>query len=162
MPAVIFKDQAITDSSRPAVKYQFSRSAQACTEVPSPKPSQPVHQSLPAVNSANHNSTLAAIAASLHVGPTDDYIAALNAPAEEDDASDTYSVRSLARAQGYDDSGPCDDAPAQLSSYAMPRCMLCEVSGQTDTITFSHDTDDPSCPSYYGDDDEEEDTGGRR
>ena len=115
-------------------------------------PSQPVHQSLPAVAvpSAGCDSTLAAIAASLPVGPTDAYIAALNAPPAEEmeDASDTSSVKSLARAHGYDDAGPCDDAPTQLLSYAMPHCMLCEVSGQPDTITFSHDTDDPYCPSY--------------
>lgn len=167
-PAVIFKDQAITDSTRPAIKSGVSRSAQASPElvqVPSPQPAQPVFQSLPAaaVPSVKHGYTLAAFAASLPVGPTDAYIAALNAPAEEDEISDTSSVTSLARAHGYNDDGPSNDAPAQLNSYAMPCCMLCEVSGQPDTITFSHDTDDPRCPSNYNDDDEEEeDPGGRR
>ena len=128
-PYGISKDQAIPDSRRPACKSQVSRSAQACPElvqVPSPKPSQPAYQSLPtaAVLYAEGDSTLATIATSLPVGLTDAYIAALNAPAEEDDASDTSSVRSLARAHGYDDTGlvslarahgyddagPCDDA----------------------------------------------------
>ena len=82
-PCGISKDQAVPDSSRPACKSQVSRSAQACPElvqVPSPKPSQPVHQSLPtaAVISAEGDSTLAAIAASLPVGPTDAYIASHN------------------------------------------------------------------------------------
>jgi hypothetical protein len=81
-------------------------------------------------------------------------------PARAHGYDDTGLV-SLARANGYDDKGPCDDAPAQLGSYAMPRCMLCEVSGQPDTITFSHDKDDPYCPYNYCDDEEEE-PGGRR
>lgn len=166
-PAVIYKDQATTDYSRPACKSPVSRSTQAQTELAKvlfPKPSTPVHQSLPAaaVPSAECDTTLAAIAASLPVGPTDAYIAALNAPPTElEDASDTSSVGSLARANGYDDTGPCD-APAHLNSYAMPHCMLCEVSGQPETIIFSHDTDDPYCPSYFSDDDEEEDPGGGR
>merc|ERR1719318_122866 len=144
-PDVISKDQAVPDSSRPACKSPVSRSAQACKEIVqvsshklvqvSPhKPSQPVHQSLPAatVPTTGCDATLAAIAASLPVGPTDAYIAALNAPpaAEMEYASDTSSVKSLARAHGYDDAGPCDDAPC--------------------------------CPSYYSDDGEEEDPGGGR
>ena len=178
-PVVISKDQAVTDSSRPACKSPVFRFAPTCTElVQVPKSSQPVHKTFPAaaVLSAHRDSTLAAFAASLPVGRTDAYVAALNAPTEVDDASDTSSVRSLARAHGYDDTGlvslarahgyddtgPCDDASAQLSSYAMPHCMLCEVSGQPDTITFSHDTDDPYCPSYFDDEKEEDPGGGRR
>ena len=127
-PYGISKDQAVPNSSRPECKSQVSRPAQACPElvqVPSPKPKQPAPQSLPtaAVLYAECASTLAAIATSLPVGPTDANLAALNAPAEEDNASDTSSDRSLARAcgydatglvslaraHGYDDAGPCDD-----------------------------------------------------
>ena len=141
-------------------QYPVSRSNQTQAElyqVPSPKPPQPVHQSLPTAAVFSYDSAPAlAAAAYLPVGQTDAYIAALNAlpiATDDDDASDTSGV--LARAHGYDDT-----MAAQLSSYAMPQCMLCEVSGQPDNVIFSHDTHDPYCPSYYSDDEEEDDHGG--
>ena len=66
----------------------------------------------------------------------------------------------LAASHGYDDSVPspdCDKA-SMHSDDAEYFCRLCKASGQSITVTYSHNLLDPACPSMdYDDPFEEED-----